>query len=225
MQSLTAFADDKTTDNMFGVWGSLTLQGDFKSFISSGDKFKWLIMDQSRTRENGPNNDSRFTENILFSQAGYQLNDNASVWLGYAHDWLHPPPNKPAFQENRAYQDFLWNRSLGDFKLTSRTRMEERINQTTGDTGYRPRQLLQISHPLPILNDLSAYAGDEVFFYLNQNNFGKRGFTENRAFGGLSYQFTTDLGVDLGYMGQYISNAEGNNLFTHNLQANIRYHF
>jgi len=129
--------------------------------------------------------------------------------------------NKPSYQESRPYQDFL----LGDFKLLARTRLEERINQTTGNVGIRPRQLVQISHPLPFVDGLSAYLGDEVFFYVNQNNFGKQGFSENRVLSGLSYQFTPKVGVDLGYLGQYVDNKTGNNLFTHNLQANFRYMF
>jgi hypothetical protein len=221
-QPLSVYA--APTDNMFGVWGSLTLQGDFK-FLSpdQGSKFKWLIMDQSRTREDSPMG-SRYSENLLFSQVGYQLNDNASFWLGYTHDWIHPL-DKPNYQESRPYQDFVWNQNFGDFKFMSRTRMEERINQASGDTGYRGRQLFQISHPLPFLKGLSAYVGDEALFYANQNSFGKRGFSENRIFGGLSYQVTEAMGVDLGYLGQYVDNKSGNNLFTHNLQANVRYKF
>lgn len=222
-QTLPVFAGGPGTDDMFGVWGSATFQGDFK-FLSPGmSKFQWLVMNQARTRDDSSKG-SRFSENLLFSQVGYQFNDNASFWIGYVHDWVRPL-NKPAFQENRPYQDFVWNQNFGDFRLTSRTRMEERINQANGDTGYRPRQLLQISHPLPFLDGLSAYVGDEVFFYLNQNKFGKQGFSENRALAGLSYQFTPEMGVDLGYLGQYVDNASGNNLFTHNLQANVRYRF
>lgn len=218
---LSAFAAG--TDNMFGVWGSLTLQGDFKFLDPEYDKFKWLVMNQSRTRDDSPEG-SRFSENLLFSQVGYQLNDNASLWLGYAHDWLHPL-NKPAVQESRPYVDFIWKQQFGDFKFTSRTRMEDRISQTTGSDGYRPRQLFQINHPLPLVEGLSFYLGDEVMFYLNKNDFGKRGFTENRIFSGLSYQLNRHVGMDLGYMGQYVDNASGNNLFTHNLQANISYKF
>ena len=106
----------------------------------------------------------------------------------------------------------------------ARTRMEERVNETTGDVGYRPRQLLQVSHPLPIKN-LSAYVGDEVFFYVNKNTFGRQGFSENRVLSGLSYQITEKMGVDLGYLGQYVQPQTGHYLFTHNLQANIRYRF
>jgi hypothetical protein len=222
-QPLSSFAVDQGTGSMFGFWGSLTLQGDFKGLSPNLSKFKWLVMNQTRTRDDSPQG-SRFTENLLFSQAGYQFNDNASFWIGYVHNWIDPL-NKPSYQESRPYQDFLWNQNIGDFKLMSRTRMEERINQTTGDTGYRPRQLLQISHPLPFMEGLSAYVGDEVFFYLNQNNFGKQGFSENRVLSGLSYQFTPKMGMDLGYLGQYVDTISGPNLFTHNLQANFRYKF
>lgn len=222
-KTIPSFAVDQGTGNFFGVWGSITLQGDFKSLSPSLNKFNWLIMNQSRTRDDSPQG-SRFTENLLFSQVGYQLTDHASFALGYVHDWIHPL-DKTAYQESRPYQDFVWNQNIGDFKLLSRTRMEERINQTTGNTGYRPRQLLQFSHPLPFMEGLSAYVGDEVFFYLNQNKFGKQGFSENRVLAGLSYQFTPQFGADLGYLGQYVDNISGNNLFTHNLQANLRYRF
>ena len=222
-KTIPSFAVDQGTGNFFGVWGSITLQGDFKSLSPNLNKFNWLIMNQSRTRDDSPQG-SRFTENLLFSQVGYQLTDHASLALGYVHDWIHPL-DKTAYQESRPYQDFVWNQNIGDFKLLSRTRMEERINQTTGNTGYRPRQLLQISHPLPFMEGLSAYVGDEVFFYLNQNKFGKQGFSENRVLAGLSYQFTPQFGADLGYLGQYVDNISGNNLFTHNLQANLRYKF
>ena len=79
---MSSFADD-ATDNMFGVWGSVTLQGDFKSLWPSLNNFNWLIMNQSRTRDDSPQG-SRFTENLLFSQVGYQLTDHASFALGYA---------------------------------------------------------------------------------------------------------------------------------------------
>lgn len=220
-QPMSSFA--APTSNMDGTWGSATFQGDFKSLSSDFDKVKWLVMNQTRTRDDSPSG-QRFTENLLFSQIGYQMNNNASFWLGYVHDWISPLTG-PTYQESRPYQDFVWNQSISDFKITSRTRMEERINQTTNNTGYRARQLLQVSHPLPFMKGLSAYVGDEVLGYTNQNNFGKRGFSENRVLTGLSYQFTPKFGADLGYMGQYVSNVSGNNLFTHNVQANLSYKF
>ncbi|MGR9108805.1 MAG: DUF2490 domain-containing protein [Gammaproteobacteria bacterium] len=218
---MTNFAAD--TENLFGVWGSVTLQGDFSFLSSDLENFKWNIMNQSRTRDDSPKG-SRLTENLLFSQAGYQVTDNASFWIGYVYDWIHPLA-KTAFQESRPYQDFLWKQNFDDFAFLARSRFEERINETSGDTGYRARQFFQISHPLPFVNDLSAYVGDEVLFYVNKTSFGKRGFSENRILAGLSYDFTKHAGVDLGYLGQYVDNTSGKNLFTHNLQANVRFSF
>ncbi|MFA5985347.1 MAG: DUF2490 domain-containing protein [Methylococcaceae bacterium] len=218
-----AHAGGPDTSNIFGVWGGLQLQGDFKFLSPELNKFQWLVLNQSRTRDDSFRG-SRLTENLLFSQLGYQINDNAAVWLGYVHDWINPLDKSP-FQESRPYQDFVWNQSFGDFKFTSRSRFEERINQTTGDTGYRPRELIQVSHPIPYVKGLSAYVGDEVLFYVNKNKFGKQGFSENRILAGFSYQATPHVGLDLGYLGQYVDNLSGNNLFTHNLQANVRYKF
>jgi len=42
---------------------------------------------------------------------------------------------------------------------------------------------------------------------------------------GLSYQVTDHFGLDLGYSGQYIDTTTRNNLFTHNMQVNLRYKF
>jgi len=136
------------------------------------------------------------------------------------------PLDKLAYQENRPYQDFLWNSSLGDLKFTGRFRLEQRIREDTGDVGVRVRELVQVSHPLRFIhNDLSAYVGDELLEYANDNTFGRTGFSENRALAGLGFQFTKQLGVDLGYLGQYVQNKTGSNLFTHNVQFNIRYQF
>ncbi len=220
-QPLSVLASD--TNNMFGTWGSVDLQGDFTSLSSDLGNFNWQIINQTRSRDDSSDG-SRFTENILFSHLGYQVNKNISLRLGYVHNWINPL-NKPSFQESRPYQDFVWKQSLGNFKFMSRTRMDERIHLTTGDIAYRPRQLLQIRHSLPFVNGLSIYAGDEVLFYINKNNFGKQGFSENRIFSGLSYKFTTHTRLDLGYMGQYIDTVSAKNIFTHNVQANISYKF
>lgn len=217
------FSMADTTD-MSGTWNSLTLSGSFAKLSDNIKDFRWLIMEQGRTR--GDTQDGqRFTENLLFGQVGYAINQNASVWVGYVHDWIHPL-DKLAFQESRPYQDFLWNSNFDELRFTSRTRFEERIRQDTGDVGGRFRQLFQVSYPLEFINkDLRVYVGDEVMGYVNTNTFGPTGFSENRALGGFSYQFTKELGADLGYLGQYVDTLSGNNVFTHNAQFNLSYRF
>jgi len=220
-QSIPGFAAG--SEDIFGIWSKVKLQGDFKSLSPNLNKFKWAIINKTRTRDDSPKG-SRFFQDLLSGQIGYQLNNNASLWLGYVHIWTSPLDD-PSFQESRPHQDFVWNQDIGDFKLMSRSRMDQRIRETTGDTGYRARQLLKISHPLPLMHGLSAYVGDEILFYMNQNSFGKKGFSENRIFSGLSYQVTKKMGVDLGYMGQYVDTISGKNLFTHNIQVILRHKF
>ena len=60
---------------------------------------------------------------------------------------------------------------------------------------------------------------------MNQNDFGKKGFSENRVFSGLSYQITKKSGVDLGYMGQYVDTMSVENIFAHNVEATFRHKF
>ncbi len=220
-QSMTSFAAG--SEDIFGVRGQVSLQGNFKSLSPSLNKFKWAVINETRTRDDSSKG-SRFHQDLLFGQVGYQINNNASLWLGYAHVWTSPLDD-PSFQEYRPHQDFVWNQDISDFKLMSRSRMEQRIRETTGDTGYRARQLLKISHPLPFMNGLSVYVGDEVLFYMNENTFGKKGFSENRIFSGLSYQATKKMDVDLGYLGQYVDTTSGKNTYTHNIQVYLRYNF
>ncbi len=220
-QSTVTFAD-KTTD-ISGIWSSATVQGDFKFLSSHLDKLQWQMANQNGIRDDSSAG-QRLNESVLLGQLNYQLNDNVSLGLGYVHDLIYPL-NKRSYQENRPYQDIVWNQAVANFNLTLRTRFEERMNQTSGDTGYRAKQLTQISHDLPFLDGLSGYLSDEVYFYLNQTNFGKKGFSENRFSAGLSYQFTSQIGLDLGYLEQYIDNKTGNNLLINNLQTNLRYRF
>lgn len=220
------------TDNIFGTWTSLTLQGDFGFLSPEAKDFRWMIIDQARTRDDRdlnparfPDDDSlRFSENLVWVQGGYNLTEHSSIWLGYTHDWIKQL-NGGHFQESRPYQDFLWVRPFGDLTVMSRSRLEQRVGINTGDVGVRIRQFVMLRHPVPYVKNLSVYAGDEVLAYLNENQFGPEGFSENRAFGGLAYQLTQHVGLMLGYMGQFINNEGGNDLFTHNLQFDINYRF
>lgn len=211
------------TDNMAGTWDSLTLTGSFGFIAPKYQKFHWTLIDQGRWRDDSSQG-FRLNENLVWLQFGYDLTPHASLWLGYTHDWLHPL-NKPSFHENRAYEDFLYNHPAGPFTFTSRTRLEQRVNQSSGDVGNRIRELVQLRYPFPFNPKLSIYAGDEALVYLNKNSFGPSGFSEDRAFGGLSYKFTKHVSADLGYLGQYIVVKPGDDNFTHNVLVNVTYQF
>lgn len=215
---------EAATSDMAGTWDSITLSGGFGALSPLLHNLRWQILDQARWRDDDGDPGFRFSENLLFGQVGYQTSAHTSLWGGYAHDWIQPH-GKDSFGENRPYEDFLWNPTVGRARFTSRTRLEERIREGDGDLGLRLRQLFQVSYPLPVVEDLSAYVGDEVLGYLDENSFGRQGFSENRTMAGLSYQFTKEVGLDVGYLGQYVDTKSGDNLYTHNLQTNLRVQF
>ncbi|MDO9160778.1 MAG: DUF2490 domain-containing protein [Methylococcaceae bacterium] len=115
IQSISAFAGGTDTDAMRGGWGALALHVDFKPLSPNLEKLKWSVLNHTSTRDDSPKG-TRKTENLLFSHVGYQLNDNASLWLGYLHDSINPL-DKPSYQKNRHYQDFQWNQKLGDWPV------------------------------------------------------------------------------------------------------------
>ncbi|BBL74108.1 hypothetical protein MishRS11D_12060 [Methylomagnum ishizawai] len=212
-----AAAHAAPTENIFGAAGSLSLSGHFAR------PWRWLVVNQARLRADDPDG-IRLSENLLLAQVGYDLTPYSSLWLGYLHDWAHPL-DRPAHQENRPFQAYGFGQPWLAGRVTARLRLEERINQSTGDVGVRIRQSLQINYPLPWLRGLGAYLGDEVLVYANDSAFGQAGFSENRALAGLAYDFSPRLGLDLGYLGQYVSNPGQSDLFIHNLQTNLRYGF
>jgi len=217
-------ANADATQNVFGSWNSLMLTGDLGVLSPDLNRFHWLFMDQVRTRDDSSKG-TRFSENLLWAQLGYDFNQFTSFWLGYTHAWIDPL-GKRSFQENRPYQDMLIKVSLLEGEWMSRTRFEQRINQSNGSAGMRLREWIQYSFPLSFVSEqLSFYAGDEVLFYLNKSSFGSSGFTENRVIAGFTYFFNARWGADLGYLGQYVVNDTGRDLFSHNLMANIRYRF
>lgn len=48
--STSSFAGGSGTDDIFGTWSAITLQGDLKAVSPNLDKVKWLVMNQMRTR-------------------------------------------------------------------------------------------------------------------------------------------------------------------------------
>ena len=73
---------------------SVTFQGNFKSLSTDLNNVKWQIINQTRSHDDSPCG-QQLTENLLFSQIGYQMNNNASFWFGYIHDWISPLTGLP----------------------------------------------------------------------------------------------------------------------------------
>lgn len=155
---------------------------------------------------------------LLRPAVGYQLTENLSIWQGYA--WVgnfnqrHTPPQSPFFDENRIYQQILYTRKFDSFKITSRTRLEERWIEHVDGTAVRFRTMLRGQYALPMAPDWALVASDEVFVHLN--TVGVRGpqagFDQNRFFVGINRTFSKYFNMDVGYQNQLLNSRTIPNL-------------
>ena len=170
---------------------------------------------------------------LLRPAVGYQLNDNLSIWQGYA--WVgnfnqkHTPPQSPFFEENRIYQQVNYTHKFSNFKFFSRTRLEERWIEHADGTAVRFRQMLRLDYPLPIAPDWALVSYDEILVNLNTVGAitGKgpaAGFDQNRFFLGVNKTFNQYFNMDFGYQNQLLNSRQISGL-ANNLNHMILFQF
>ena len=104
---------------------------------------------------------SNLNQLILRTAIGYKLNNQWSIWQGYAwNTFFDNATNYADFTEEHGIYQPLTYRDQFDFleafpfiKIQSRTRLEERWMDHTGDTALRPRTMLRVDVPLPQISD------------------------------------------------------------------------
>ncbi len=210
------------TEHDFQTWFNLTATGHFDRESRDFGRFKYWLEGQERVGEDS----SRFSQSLARIGLGYVVTANTSLWLGYA--WIHTsePFTTQPFNENRIWEQLLWNKKIKRYNLLSRTRMEQRFLANGTKTAYRIRQLVKIIRPLESAPHYSFVSSDEVFWHKN-NFIGKngKGFDQNRFFIGFGYQFSQIFSTEIGYMNQYIRRFGVPNFFTNILSANFFMNF
>jgi hypothetical protein len=213
------------TRNTEGTWDSVTLSGKLDALSPALRRFRWQILDQARFKDDSRQQGMRFSEDLLYVQIGYDLDNRCRIGLGYVHEWAQPL-GKHAYEESRPYEEFIWMPKFYDARIKLRSRIEHRINQMTGNVGLRLRQMVQIDYPLHFIDsNLGVYLGEEALGYINTTKFGRTGFSESRTMAGLTYRFSRKVSVAFGYLGQFVVPISGENVFTHTVQMDLRYVF
>lgn len=192
--STQAFADTEE-DGRF--WLNINAAGKLPA-----ENWHWYAELQPRWRQEGSHLDQVLIRPAVF----YALNENTSLWLGYAHVTTHPD-GKKSFEENRVWQQVLHNfEPIGSVSIQSRTRLEQRFIQNSDETGHKIRQMIRLTMPSAISPKLRWVAYDEYFINLNDTDYGaRRGFDQNRAFLGANWAFDSDFKLEIGYLNQYVN--------------------
>ncbi|MDO9139298.1 MAG: DUF2490 domain-containing protein [Methylobacter sp.] len=202
----------------FHTWGTLTATGSLSPVHADLSKFRYWLEGQGRFGDDS----SRFSQGILRAGLGYAVTDTTSLWLGYGWIPSEQPIAAVPFEENRIWQQLLWNKQYELGTFSSRSRFEQRFMGIGNDVGWRFRQLLKASVPLRIIDHTSFVISDEYFVDINKTDWkADNGFDQNRLFVGIGYAFDAHAKTEIGYMNQYINKLKGPHALNHILSVNF----
>lgn len=202
-----------------GLWTALFAQGDVDRVAAVDERLKWWFDGHLRFLDDADG----IHQSIVRPGLGWAIDEQSTVWAGYA--WVRTSPiSGPDFDENRIWQQWTWSDDFGVWNLGQRARFEQRFLETGDDVGLRYRQFFRAQRRLPAWAGMSLVAWDELFFHLNDTDWGARsGFDQNRVFVGVGYK-PASAGrwrVEVGYLNQVIDVAAGADRVNHILALNF----
>ena len=197
----------------------LAATGSFEDVAPEWSRVRWAFDGQTRFFDST----NGLGQTIVRPSLGWALNDSTSVWLGYG--WIRDyPAGRSDIDENRIFQQLLWNGSVGRWSVQSRTRLEQRFLETGDDVGWRFREFVKVLYPLLGSERLRFAAYDELFLNLNSTDWGAdSGFDQNRLFVGLNAPLDSARSVqaELGYLNRYLKPSSRRGRMDHIVSVNL----
>ena len=211
----------------FQTWGNITAIGSLSVVNPKLEKWRYWLEGQGRFGDNS----TQFSQALIRPGVGYQVHRTTSVWLGYAWAPTTSPFAKTAFDEQRMWQQVLWQDRFSFGTVASRSRLEQRWSPwQSDDVAHRYRHLVRVLLPLPQAPAYGLVLANEVFIHLNNAHWTatgpETGFDQNRAFAGVAYTFNKNVRTEIGYMNQIINRMNSpTNRMDHNLSVNLFLNF
>lgn len=176
---------------------------------------KWNIHHEVQYRNYDAGGD--LEQLLLRTGIGYNLTENNNNFLlGYGYilssNYIGTTDDKVDINEHRIFQQFITKQKISRVSLQHRYRFEQRFVEE--DYKMRFRYFLSARVPFnnkEIVNKtfyLSVY--NEIFINTENDKFDR-----NRLYGGIGYKFNSKLKAEVGYMNQFMSkfNRDQINLF------------
>lgn len=203
-----------------GLWLMGLGQGGLGFIRPELEEVRWWMDVQGRWRNDGESLDAVLVRPGL----GYALTERITLFAGYA--WVeNDPRRRKPFSEHRIWQQLTWNVPAERFALQSRTRLEQRFIDE--ETGWRLREFVKLTVPLRSDRRLFLSAYDELFFDLDETDWGQRpGFRQNRAFLGLGWVLdeARQVSLEAGYLNVWLD-PRGQDRLNHILSLNVFLNF
>ncbi|MBL4675999.1 MAG: DUF2490 domain-containing protein [Mucilaginibacter sp.] len=197
----------------FGKHWGMSFDGQFRS----ADEFNYL-------------------QNILLRPSvNYYFDGNKMAALGYAYvtaNGRDAAGNKTFRPESRTWEQLIINHKIGKTStLQHRLRLEQRYlgNTTNKNDHYFAQRFRYFARAVvPLGNDSTTFTKgpflglqNEVFFNVqNKAKVNKHFFDQNRAYVAFGYRLHKKMDLEVGYMNQYIKQAEAY-VFNHIVQAAV----
>lgn len=159
---------------------------------------------------------------------GVEVLPHLQLALGYAFAPVYyDETDRTDILEQRVWEQANTHHRLGRLKLETRSRLEERMRsrgQGHGDTELRLRERLRVAIRLDEAGAIAWIASDELFVFLNETSFASEpGFSENRAFTGLSFRPDAHVAIDLGYLHQFVGGRATTHRSNHVMQTSVSF--
>lgn len=183
------------------IWAMALAQGGFGAVHPKLARVRGWLELQGRWRSFGESYETGFLPRVGL---GYALTDQLILMAGFVAVENDPARAKP-YTELRPWQQLAWNLPVRGFGLQSRTRLEQRLHQD--NLGWRLRELVKATVPLPGTDRVFLAAYDELFFELDDTPWGqRRGLRQNRFFAGPGLRLDREKHVvlEVGYLNQWI---------------------
>lgn len=204
------------------LWAMGALQGGFGFVSPKLDRVKGYLELQGRWRSF----ESLETAFLPRLALGYAITPELTAFAGFAQVEFDNARKKP-YSELRPYQQLTWNLPVTGFALQSRTRLEQRINQE--NLGWRLREFVKATVPIPGMERVYLAAYDELFFELDDTTWKvggqRRGLRQNRFFVGPGFRLdeSKHVSLEVGYLNQWVDrkrNDRDNHVLSLNLFLN-----
>lgn len=189
----------------FQIWTAITAKGTLGLVDATTNPIRFWLEGQGRFG----NDATTLSQGILRAGVGYALSNHSSLWLGYAYVPTMQPFTNQSRNEQRSWQQYLWSTHTDSGQWNLRTRLEQRYRPAEDSkVGWRFRQQVKFSQPIPAWTGWSWVLSDELFINVNRTSYSNEGFNQNRIFVGMAYRWNETMHTEVGYMNQF-SNRDG----------------
>jgi hypothetical protein len=195
--ALTAAHGGAATIKDDNIWAMTSITGVLGHPAAEAARWHYVLDGQVKFADH----DEKMSQYTWRATVGRTLGEHWSVWAGYGHAEVDTPLTSKPYREHRPFAQAVWTGVARGYSLTGRLRVEDRILNTGHDAGVRTRHLARVTHPLGRSGRLTGVLWDEVFLNWNDTDFGsRRGFDQNRLFGGVGWRHSETLRWETGYL-------------------------